>query len=318
MLPNRFPDGGEAPEYNTADATLWFFQAINEAMQASGDDSLGRDLYPTLIHIIRTHLLGTRYGIGVDPQDGLLRSGEPGVQLTWMDAKVGDWVVTPRTGKAVEINALWLNALQITQNLAQQCRDVAGKQLCEDLLTRGSSSFAKFWNESTGYLFDVIDVDGGTATDASLRPNQLLAVSLPYSALTPEQMKSVVDTCARELLTSYGLRSLDRRNPNYVGHYGGGQRSRDGAYHQGTVWGWLLGPFVLAHFRVYQDSSAAQSFLEPLSLHLRDACLGSISEIFDGDESHEPNGCFAMAWSVAEVLRSWLYLQNTAKLKGST
>ena len=313
MLPNRFPDGGEAPEYNTVDATLWFFQAIKEAVHASGDASLGLELYPTLIAIIRAHVAGTRYGISVDPEDGLLRAGEPGVQLTWMDAKVGDWVVTPRTGKQVEINALWLNALHITQDLARQCRDPVGKQLCNELLTRGSASFAKFWNESTGYLFDVIDVDGRTGTDASLRPNQLFAVSLPYSALQSAQMKAVVDVCARELLTSYGLRSLSRRDAAYVGHYGGDQRSRDGAYHQGTVWSWLLGPFALAHFRVYQDSAAAQSFLEPMSHHLRDACLGSISEIFDGDTPHDANGCCAQAWSVAEVLRSWVYLQNAAK-----
>lgn len=310
MLPNRFPDGGEAPEYNTVDATLWFFQAINEAVLASGDSSLGRDLYPTLIDIIRAHVAGTRYGIGVDPKDGLLRAGEPGVQLTWMDAKVGEWVVTPRTGKQVEINALWLNALNITRDLAKQCRDPAGQQLCSELLTRGSASFTKFWNASAGYLYDVIDVDGGIATDTSLRPNQLFAVSLPYSALNAAQMRGVVEVCARELLTSVGLRSLSRHDPKYVGRYGGDQRSRDGAYHQGTAWSWLLGPFALAHFKVYQDAAAAQSFLEPISHHLRDACLGSISEIFDGDAPHEANGCFAQAWSVAEVLRSWLYLQK--------
>jgi predicted glycogen debranching enzyme len=313
MLPNRFPDGGEPPEYNTADATLWFFQAIREAALASGDRALGRDLYPTLIGIIRAHVAGTRYGISVDPKDALLRAGEPGVQLTWMDAKVGDWVVTPRTGKQVEINALWLNALAIAQDLAQQCRDPAGKQLCGELLSRGTASFARFWNASAGYLYDVIDVDGGTATDASLRPNQLFAVSLPYSALNDEQMRAVVDVCAHELLTSYGLRSLARRDSAYVGRYGGHQLSRDGAYHQGTVWSWLLGPFALAHFKAYQDAALAQSFLEPISHHLRDACLGSISEIFDGDAPHASNGCFAQAWSVAEVLRTWLYLQNAAK-----
>ncbi len=315
MLPNRFPDGGEAPEYNTVDATLWFFQTIQEAMQASGDPSLGRDLYPTLIDIVRTHVAGTRYGICVDPADALLRAGEPGVQLTWMDAKVGDWVVTPRIGKPVEINALWLNALSITLSLAKQYKDPAGKQLCNELLTRGSASFAKFWNASSGYLYDVIDVDGGTARDASLRPNQLFAVSLPYSALQPAQMQAVVEVCARELLTSFGLRSLGRHDPAYAGHYRGDQRSRDGAYHQGTVWSWLLGPFVLAHFRVYRDAAAAQSFLEPIAHHLRDGCLGSISEIFDGEAPHGAKGCFAQAWSVAEVLRSWVILQNAVKTK---
>jgi predicted glycogen debranching enzyme len=312
MLPNRFPDGGEAPDYNTVDATLWFFQAIKEAGLASGDPSLSRNLYPSLIDIVRQHVAGTRYGIGLDPKDSLLRAGEPGVQLTWMDAKVGDWVVTPRTGKPVEINALWLNALAITRDLAQQCRDPAGRQLCGELLARGTAGFSRFWNESAGCLYDVIDVDGGTATDASLRPNQIFAVSLPFSALKGEQMRAVVDVCARELLTSYGLRSLARGDSAYVGRYGGDQRSRDGAYHQGTVWTWLLGPFALAHFKVYQDAAAAQSFLEPIAHHLRDACVGSVSEIFDGDAPHVGNGCFAQAWSVAEVLRSWLYLQNAA------
>jgi predicted glycogen debranching enzyme len=313
MLPNRFPDGGEAPEYNTVDATLWFFQAAQEILQASGDHSLGKDLYPTLIEIIRAHIAGTRYGIGVDPEDALLRAGEPGVQLTWMDAKVGDWVVTPRTGKPVEINALWLNALNITANLAQKFKDPSGRRLCQELLTCGSASFVKFWNDASGCLYDVIDVDGGIASDASLRPNQLFAVSLPYSALTGAQMKAVVDVSARELLTSFGLRSLSRRDPRYVGRYGGDQRTRDGAYHQGTVWSWLLGPFALAHFRVYRDAAAALLFLEPISQHLRDACLGSISEIFDGDSPHHGTGCFAQAWSVAEVLRSWVFLQNAAK-----
>jgi predicted glycogen debranching enzyme len=310
MLPNRFPDGAAAPEYNTVDATLWFFQAVNAAMTASGDASLRQDLYPVLIDIVRNHVAGTRYGIQVDPQDALLRAGEPGVQLTWMDAKVGDWVVTPRVGKPVEVNALWLNALHITLNLAKQTRDTTGKRLCADLLTRGTASFAKFWNEPAGHLFDVIDVDGGTSVDSSLRPNQILAVSLPYSALNAAQMKAVVTVCARELLTSYGLRSLSASDPGYRRSYQGDPRSRDGAYHQGTVWTWLLGAFSEAHFRVYGDARAAQAFLEPVRFHLRDACLGSVSEIFDGDAPHTPRGCFAQAWSVAEILRSWIYLES--------
>jgi predicted glycogen debranching enzyme len=312
MLPNRFPDGGEAPEYNTVDATLWFFQAIEEAMQAAEDPALGLELYPTLLSIIRAHVAGTRYGIGLDENDALLRAGEPGVQLTWMDAKVGDWVVTPRSGKPVEINALWLNALRVTERLARRSNDDAGMKLCSDLLSRGNASFAKFWNASAGCLFDVIDVDGTTAADPSIRPNQLFAVSLPHSALTPAQMKGVVDACARELLTSYGLRSLSPHDARYVGSYGGDQVRRDGAYHQGTVWSWLLGPFALAHFRVYRDAAAASNFLEPLSDHFRDGCLGSISEIFGGDSPHRPVGCFAQAWSVAEVLRSWITLRNAA------
>jgi predicted glycogen debranching enzyme len=310
MLPNRFPDRGETPEYNTVDATLWYFQAIREAIQASNDAALGRDLYPVLLDIVRTHVAGTRYGIRLDPKDSLLKAGEAGVQLTWMDAKVGDWVVTPRTGKPVEINALWLNALQFTQALAKECRDPAGKQMCGELLARGSASFEKFWNESAGCLYDVIDADGGSGTDASVRPNQLFAVSLPYSPLNAAQQRALVQVCARELLTSYGVRSLSRRAPAYRGRYEGDQRSRDGAYHQGTVWSWLLGPFALAHYKVFHDAHAAQSYLAPIAEHLRDGCLGSISEILDGDPPHLSNGCFAQAWSVAEVLRSWLYLQR--------
>jgi predicted glycogen debranching enzyme len=310
MLPNRFPDSGETPEYNTVDATLWFFQAIQAAITASGDDSLGRELYATLIVIIRAHLNGTRYGIQVDLNDALLKAGEPGIQLTWMDAKVGDWVVTPRTGKAVEVNALWLNALDITLRLAKAMGDSAGQQLCGNLLERGSASFAKFWNKSTGFLYDVLDVNGGAEADPRLRPNQLFAVSLPYSALTLAQMKAIVTACGRELLTSYGLRSLGRTEPGYIGRYTGDPRNRDAAYHQGTVWSWLIGPFALAHFRVYGDAAQAQAFLEPIGLHLRDACQGSVSEIFDGDPPHAPKGCFAQAWGVAEVLRSWLYLEN--------
>jgi predicted glycogen debranching enzyme len=310
MLPNRFPDGAEAPEYNTVDATLWFFQAVSAAVTASGDTSLGPELYPVLIDIVRNHVAGTRYGIRVDPQDALLRAGKPGVQLTWMDAKVGDWVVTPRVGKPVEVNALWLNALHITLALAKQTRDAVGERLCAELLTLGTMSFAKFWNEPAGHLFDVIDVDGGASADSSLRPNQLFAVSLPYSALTAAQMKAVVTVCARELLTSYGLRSLSPSDRRYEGRYQGDPRSRDGAYHQGTVWAWLLGSFSLAHFRVYGDVQAAQAFLEPVGLHLRDACLGSVSEIFDGDAPHTARGCFAQAWSVAEILRSWMALET--------
>jgi glycogen debranching enzyme len=235
-----------------------------------------------------------------------------------MDAKVGDWVVTPRTGKAVEVNALWLNALDVTLRLAKAMGDSAGQQLCGNLLERGSASFAKFWNKSTGFLYDVLDVNGGTDADPRLRPNQLFAVSLPYSALTLAQMKAIVTVCGRELLTSYGLRSLGRTEPGYIGRYTGDPRNRDGAYHQGTVWSWLLGPFALAHFRVYGDAIQAQAFLEPIGLHLRDACQGSVSEIFDGDPPHAPKGCFAQAWGVAEVLRSWVHLENIRlRTKGS-
>jgi predicted glycogen debranching enzyme len=310
MLPNRFPDGSEPPEYNTVDATLWLFHALAEYLDRTHDDQLPRRVLPSLLDIIQAHVQGTRYGIGVDPNDGLLRAGEPGIQLTWMDAKVGDWVVTPRMGKCVEVNALWLNALHVTARLATQVGNTAAAERCEGLLAHAAAHFDRFWNAQRDCLYDVIDVNGGTGCDASLRPNQLFAVSLPFSPLRPEQMRAVVDACAGELLTSYGLRTLSVRDPAYAGRYEGNPWQRDGAYHQGTVWGWLLGPFVLAHYRVYGDAVLAQSFLAPLAQHLHDACIGSISEIFDGDAPHAARGCFSQAWSVAEVLRAWIRLEG--------
>jgi len=310
MLPNRFPDGDEPPEYNTVDATLWLFHALAEYLDSKRDCRLPRRLLPTLLDIIEAHIEGTRYGIGVDPADGLLRAGEPGVQLTWMDAKVGDWVVTPRMGKCVEVNALWLNALHVTARLATQVGNAPAAHRCETLLAHASAHFDRFWDAQRRCLYDVIDVNGGTSCDASMRPNQLFAVSLPFSPLRPAQMRSVVDACADELLTSYGLRSLSMQDPAYVGQYQGDTWHRDRAYHQGTVWSWLLGPFALAHYRVHGDAALAQSFLDPIAEHLRDACVGSISEIFDGDPPHAARGCFAQAWSVGEVLRAWIRLEQ--------
>jgi len=227
-----------------------------------------------------------------------------------MDAKVGDWVVTPRVGKCVEINALWLNALYVTARIAGLADNRAAARRCESLLAHGSAHFARFWNAQRACLYDVIDVDGGSGCDPSLRPNQLFAVSLPFSALPPEQMHSVVEICARELLTSYGVRSLGPQEAAYVDHYQGDQWQRDGAYHQGTAWSWPLGPFALAHYRVYGDAALAQSFLEPVAEHVHAACEGTISEIFDGDAPHAPRGCFAQVWSVGEVLRAWLHLEQ--------
>jgi predicted glycogen debranching enzyme len=309
MLPNRFPDGGETPErgeYNTVDATLWYFEATRAYHAATGDDDLLRDLYPVLQEIVRWHVRGTRYGIHVDPVDGLLFSGEVGVQLTWMDAKVGDWVVTPRTGKAVEINALWYNALRTLADVAHHLGEPARCGTTaeyEELAHRVQDSFRRFWNDALGYCYDVVDGPGGD--DASLRPNQLLAVSLHHSPLERAQQRAVVDVCARHLLTSHGLRSLAPGDPAYVGRYGGDQRRRDAAYHQGTVWAWLIGPFVSAHLRVYGDRALARSYLAPLLDHLSGGCVGSISEIFDGDPPFAPRGAIAQAWSVAEVLRAW-------------
>ena len=301
MLPNRFPDAGEAPEYNTADATLWYVEAIRAYHAATDDDGVLKELWAVLEEIVRCHREGTRYGIKQDPADGLLASGEPGVQLTWMDAKVGDWVVTPRSGKAVEINALWYNALVAMATFARRLGKPA--KPWEEAAEGVKAGFERFWNDAAGCCYDVIDGPGGH--DDALRPNQIFAVSLPASPLSNERQRRVVDACARHLLTSYGLRSLAPRHPQYQGHYGGDQRARDGAYHQGTVWAWLLGPFTLAHFKVYRDAEAARSFLVPLAHHLEDHGVGSISEIFDGDPPFAPGGCIAQAWSVAETLRAW-------------
>ncbi|OFW27981.1 MAG: glycogen debranching protein [Acidobacteria bacterium RIFCSPLOWO2_12_FULL_65_11] len=311
MLPNRFPEAGEAPEYNTVDAALWYVQAIRAYHGATGKNGILKDLFPVLEEIVRWHREGTRYGIKEDPADGLLASGEPGVQLTWMDAKVGDWVVTPRTGKAVEINALWYNALLSMAAFARRLRKPA--KPWEELSARVRTGFERFWNERAGCCYDVID--GPDGLDDALRPNQIFTVSLPESPLSRVRQKRVVDACARHLLTSYGLRSLAPGHPQYQGRYGGDQWRRDGAYHQGTVWAWLLGPFALAHFKVYGDVVAARSFLEPLAQHLRDYGVGSIAEIFDGDAPFAPRGCIAQAWSVAETLRAWHGLAGAAALE---
>jgi predicted glycogen debranching enzyme len=302
MLPNRFPDAGEAPDYNTVDATLWYFEAIRAYQAAAGDEGLVGELYPVLEEIVDWHRKGTRHGIAVDPDDGLLRSGEPGVQLTWMDARVGDRVITPRTGKAVEVNALWYNALRAMATFARRLRRPASPW--EEAAARVARAFERFWNAGTGACFDVID--GPDGDDAAIRPNQIFAVSLPASPLPAARQRQVVDACAAELLTAFGLRSLTPRHPAYRGRYAGGPGERDGAYHQGTAWGWLIGPFALAHLRAYGDREAARAFLAPMAHQLRDYGLGSIGEVFDGDAPFEPAGCTAQAWSVAEVLRAWV------------
>lgn len=309
MLPNRFPDAGDQPEYNTVDATLWYFHAVEQYATATfpGDLELVRELLPVLSDSIRWHLRGTRYGIRVDSNDGLLRAGEAGVQLTWMDAKIGDWVVTPRVGKPVEINALWINALRVMAKLYEWLHEEPDQPYAE-MAARAAQSFERFWYGEGGYLYDVLD--GPEGDDASLRPNQLLAVSLPYGPLREprhrQRAQAMVDACARDLLTSHGLRSLSLRHAVYIGQYGGDQRTRDAAYHQGTVWAWLIGPFVSAHLWAYGDPAKAGSFLAPFEHHLGDAGLGTISEIFEGDPPFRPRGAMAQAWSVAEVLRAWL------------
>ena len=306
MLPNRFPDHGEIPEYNTVDATLWYFEAIRQYFAVTQDIELIRELFPVLRDILQWHIKGTRYNIHVDPADNLLFAGEHDVQLTWMDAKVGDWVVTPRTGKAIEVNALWYNALHTTIELGQYLHeDVADLVV---LVHRVRESFSRFWNAERGYCFDVLDTPRGN--DPALRPNQLFAVSLFYSPFEKHQQQSIVDHCARTLVTPFGLRSLAPFEDEYIGHYGGDTVQRDGSYHQGTVWAWLIGAFIQAHLRVYQNPSLAHSYLSTFKHHLQHHGIGTIAEIFDGDAPYMPRGAIAQAWSVAEILRSWQLLEN--------
>ena len=306
MLPNCFPEAGTQPEYNTVDATLWYFEAIRAYLEAGGDEKfVCETLYPVLVDIINWHVKGTRYGIYMEEGNGLLHAGEPGVQLTWMDAKIGDWVVTPRIGKPVEIQALWYNALRTMGSLAQLFGDQAGFRRFDRMAILAQWSFNKiFWNEPAGCLYDVVN---GGPPDASVRPNQIIAVSLHYSMLAADKAAKVVETVQRELLTPVGLRTLPASDPRYIGQYFGDQRARDAAYHQGTVWPWLLGPFFEAYLKVNEHAPAAraqvESWLQALSAHLQTAGLGQVSEIFDADAPHAPVGCIAQAWSVAELLR---------------
>ncbi|HSE18789.1 MAG TPA: amylo-alpha-1,6-glucosidase [Pyrinomonadaceae bacterium] len=305
MLPNRFPDAGETPEYNTVDATLWYFEAVRSLLQYTDDYEFVRaHLYDVLKEIIEWHIKGTRYRIHVD-EDGLLYSGEPGVQLTWMDAKVGDWVVTPRHGKPVEIQALWYNALRVMEHLAGKFDEANAKQQYAAMADKARASFNEtFWNEQAGCLYDVVN---GAERDASIRPNQVIAISLTNTMLSKERAASVMRVVERDLLTPRGLRTLSPNDPNYIGRYEGGPRSRDGAYHQGTVWPWLMGPYITAYFKTFGNQAGrdfAANWLNNFQQHLQEACLGQVSEIFDGDAPHTPRGCIAQAWSVAELLRA--------------
>ena len=304
LIPNRFPDHGETPDYNSVDATLWYVHAIDRYLAYTGDIEFVRDtLWPTIKEIIAWFTKGTRYNIHVDT-DGLLYAGETGVQLTWMDAKVDDWVVTPREGKPVEINALWYNALCIAQNLAEQFEDPTHAAEYSALAQRVATQFPKaFWNPQTECLFDCIGPEG---PDPAIRPNQIFALSLTHRMLSDDQEEGILSVVQNNLLTPYGLRSLSPSDPAYAGHYGGDPHSRDGAYHQGTVWGWLMGPFVTAWVRRNQNNpgvhQTAQRFLDPLRQHLQEHGLGQISEIFDGDPPHAPRGTVAQAWGVGECL----------------
>jgi predicted glycogen debranching enzyme len=317
MIPNRFPDQGRAaPEYNTVDATLWFVEAVRALADEAGDHEFVRaHLYEALIDILAWHERGTRYGIRLDG-DGLLVAGTGGTQLTWMDARVGDRVVTPRHGKPVEVQALWYNALRTVGAFARRFRDVATAARYREISTLAARTFgARFWNVDAGCLYDVVDRDGGI--DASVRPNQIFAVSLRHSILARDLAKRVVDVVQTQLLTPYGLRTLAPTDPQYCGRYEGDVATRDARYHQGTVWPWLMGPFVTAYLNVHRHTPTAKrivrGWLAPLQAHLCEAGLGQISEIFDGDAPHTPRGCIAQAWSVAELRQALHALDRKPK-----
>jgi predicted glycogen debranching enzyme len=323
LIPNLFPEGGREGQYHTADASLWFFHALDRYLAATGDRETLALLLPALVDIVEHHLAGTRFGIAVDPADGLLRQGAADLPLTWMDAKVGDWVVTPRRGKAVEINALWYNALCLLAGWLRQSGSgsgsggdgdggapagggAAGAERAGELARRARESFnRRFWYAAGGYLYDV--VDGERGDDPSCRPNQVFALSLPHPVLAPERWQAVFETVRRRLLTPLGLRTLAPGDPDYKPAYDGDLRARDAAYHQGTVWAWLIGPFVDAWLRVNPgDLAGAHALLQGFVPHLGEGCLGSIAEIFDAEPPWTPRGCVAQAWSVAEVLRAWI------------
>src|SRR5262245_15389157 len=307
LIPNLFPEGEHGGLYHTADATLWFFHAIWRYQKITGDRETVRALIPKLLDIVDHHLRGTHFNIHVDPADGLLSQGADGYQLTWMDAKVGDWVVTPRRGKAVEINALWYNALRILEQLLVEAGDEANARHMDEHARRARESFnRRFWREDGQYLYDVVDPD-----DSALRPNQIFSISLDFPVLDEARWRRVFDVVKDALLTPVGLRTLSRDHPDYKPAYDGDLRARDAAYHQGTVWAWLIGPYVDAWMKVHSsDRTTARHFLDAFREHLGDACIGTISEVFDAEPPYHPRGCAAQAWSVAEVLRCIRRLQS--------
>lgn len=301
LIPNLFPEGEGEGLYHTADATLWFFHAVERYLEVTGDMTVIETLEPIFADIMEHHIRGTRFGIGVDPEDGLLRQGAEGYQLTWMDAKVDGWVVTPRRGKAVELNALFYNALKLLERWRREL-GVDGSAYGERAAQVKEAFNRRFWNPKYGCLFDV--VDGPSGNDDAIRPNQVLALSLTHPVLDKKYWRSMMTVVERDLLTPVGLRSLAPGHPDYKSHYDGDLRARDAAYHQGTVWAWLIGPFVDAWMRVHpNEPETARQLLTGFSSHLGEACIGSISEIFDAEPPFTPRGCVAQAWSVAEVLR---------------
>ncbi|MBV8545845.1 MAG: glycogen debranching protein, partial [Acidobacteria bacterium] len=307
LIPNMFPEGDNEGLYHTADATLWFFHAVWRYVNATNDRETLRMLLPKLIDIVDHHLRGTRFNIHVDPSDGLLSQGAEGYQLTWMDAKVDGWVVTPRRGKAVEINALWYNALRILEQLLIQENDDATARCMDEHASRARKSFnERFWYDEGQYLYDVVD-----ANDTALRPNQIFSISLDFPVLDESRWRRVVSVVQEELLTPVGLRSLSRNHPDYKPKYDGDLRARDAAYHQGTVWGWLIGPFVDAWLKVHpSDFNTAGEFLDGFRAELGASAIGTISEVFDAEAPFTPRGCAAQAWSVAEVLRALTKLRG--------
>ncbi len=310
LIPNRFPDQGTSPEYNTVDATLWLFHALDRYLAATGDWSLLKDLFPALEDSIDWHVRGTDYSIHVDPKDGLLCAGVAGVQLTWMDAKVDDWVVTPRHGKPVEVNALWYRALSLMESWAVHLSTDASYY--SRLRTQVLRHFAeRFWYAEGGYLYDVVDVDGVAGkVDVALRPNQLFAASLTHELLNEAQTASMFQQVTEHLLTPVGLRSLSPTDTAYQAHFNGDRWQRDGAYHQGAVWPWLIGPYVDVHLRVHNDRAALRPLLQPLVRQLWQRCLGTLSEVAEPEPPFTPAACFAQAWSVAEFLRCWLLVRE--------
>jgi predicted glycogen debranching enzyme len=307
MLPNELPSAAGQATYNSVDASLWFIEAVRQYVARTSDDATLRRLFPVLREIVAKYREGTRFGIHADLADGLLYAGEAGVQLTWMDAKVGDWVVTPRIGKAVEVNALWCGALITVARLAERLRENADAYSAWAVAAR--RGFSRFWNGGKGYCFDVID--GPNGDESSLRPNQIIAAALTDAPFSTQQVRAVVDACG-PLIVPCGVRSLDPADPAYRGTYDGAQANRDAAYHQGTAWVWLLGSYASAHLRAYGDPRASLELLAQCEPHLRDAGLGSVSEILDGDSPHEARGCIAQAWSVAEVLRAYRTIAKRA------
>jgi predicted glycogen debranching enzyme len=307
LIPNLFPEGENRGLYHTADATLWFFHAVDRYLAHTNDRHTLRLLLPTLLDIVDHHLRGTRFGIGIDPVDGLFRQGQEGYQLTWMDAKVDGWVVTPRRGKAVELNALWYNALRLLEGWVREERgeEAVASGLAAHARRARESFNRRFWYAGGGYLYDV--VDGERGDDPACRPNQVLAISPRHAILDRERWAAVLDVVARRLVTPVGLRSLAPGHPDYKSRYDGDLRARDAAYHQGTVWAWLIGPYIDARLKLHPEERAeARALLSGFLPHLEEACVGSISEIFDAEEPYTPRGCVAQAWSVAEVLRCWV------------